>query len=68
MTARLISETAFMELKDYEDGLPSWHQYPPRVTLLDHGYLKNVGGGFYQITEDGREVLSTFRERHGVRA
>lgn len=75
MANRVLTHGQYEELVRYKDGHPHWMYGGPSRSLTVNGYLARVPGSgedrsssMFEITLDGMEALTVYRERYGVPA
>lgn len=68
-TAPKITETQYMELRQYEQHTSRWVNGGPLRSLVAKGLIAPAAHdrSMYQLTDSGAAALDAFRERYGVR-
>ena len=69
MTKRTITETQFMELRQYDEHTHRWVNGGPLKSLVANGLIRPAASqpGFYEITPAGAEAVEAFRAKYGIR-
>ena len=65
---RTITETQYIELREYEPHTHRWVNGGPLASLVSRGLIAPAAHdrSMFQLTTAGREALSAFRARYGL--
>lgn len=66
--ARTITETQYMELRQYEGHMHRWVNGGPLRSLVTNGYIVQAphDRSMYLLTAAGTDALRAFRTRYGI--
>jgi hypothetical protein len=68
MTKRTITESQYMELREYEGHSFRWVNGGPKASLVSSGLIQRAAHdpSMFQLTPAGSDALSAFRNRYGL--
>ena len=66
--ARTITESQYMELREYEAHTSRWVNGGPKASLVSQGLIVPAphDRSMFQLTPAGEDALNAFRSRYGI--